>query len=82
MNEMKPLADTRPADVNRTLEEALAEVEREINVRLKCFDRWVSEGRLSRIEARDRLERMMAAYNLLGKLGVTSSGDLTEQPVH
>src|SRR5262245_32402061 len=33
--------------MNRPLDEALSEVERECHVRLKCFDKWVNEGKLS-----------------------------------
>lgn len=45
----------------RSAEEALAEVEREIGIRQRCFDRWVSEGKLSIVDARDRMERLLAA---------------------
>ncbi len=48
-----------------TVEEARSEVERELNVRKRCYDRWVTEGKLSAIEARDRMDRMAAALHYL-----------------
>lgn len=53
---------------NRTLEEAQSEVERECEVRRRCFDKWIGEGRISRIDANDRLERMISANIFLKKL--------------
>lgn len=47
--------------MNRSLDEALAEVEREAHVRLKCFDRWVEQGKLSWVDAYDRMERLLSA---------------------
>jgi hypothetical protein len=59
----------RSMDVcNRTLEEAQSEVERECEVRRRCFDKWIGEGRISRIDANDRLERMISANIFLKKL--------------
>ena len=51
----------------RSLEEALSEVQREVQVRKRCFPRWVSEGKLTRIDAADRLERLEAAAEYLGR---------------
>jgi len=50
---------------NRTLEEACSEVQREINVRRKCFDRWVAEGRITDTDARDRFERLTSSWHYL-----------------
>jgi hypothetical protein len=58
-----------------TLEEALAEVEREMNVRLKCFDRWITEGRIAKVDARDRLNRMHKAFTLLQTMFDLQSSD-------
>lgn len=63
----------------RSREEAQAEVQRELHVRQRCYDRWVQEGRLTAIEARDRLDRLTAALHYLST-DVTSSGDMTAQP--
>lgn len=46
-------------------EEAIAEVEREIAVRVRCFPRWIEEGRVSAIDARDRLSRLKKALQLI-----------------
>lgn len=65
---MEKFADM-PMDSNRrTLEEAQSECERECEVRRRCFDRWVQEGRISRIDAKDRLERMISANLFLKNL--------------
>lgn len=69
---MEPMADRPMNKCNRTLEEAQSEVERECEVRRRCFDRWISEGRLSRIDANDRLERMISANIFLKKLLTTA----------
>lgn len=49
----------------RTLAEAIDEVDRELAVRRRCYDRWVTEGKLSGTEARDRYDRLEAALNFL-----------------
>lgn len=51
----------------RSLEEAASEVDREIKVRQRCYDRWVKEGKLSLVDARDRLERMQSALAYLNR---------------
>jgi hypothetical protein len=68
--------DTRPAEETeyaigwdkRTVEEALDEVARECQVRGRCFPRWVGEGRMSRSDAKDRLQRLCKAKELLERL--------------
>lgn len=52
----------------RSLEEATAEIQREMDVRKRLFDRWVTEGKLSWVDAKDRLERHMSALVYLFKL--------------
>lgn len=49
----------------RSIEEAISELEREAHVRQRCFDRWVEDGRVSYIDARDRQERLLSAIKLL-----------------
>lgn len=49
----------------RTLEEAVSEVQREIEVRRRLYDTWVSNGKLSRVDAHDRLERLLSALRYL-----------------
>ena len=48
----------------RGLQEAVDELERELTVRSRCFPRWVTEGRVSRSDAIDRLDRMATAHRL------------------
>lgn len=52
----------------RSVEEALSEVDRELSVRVRCFGRWVDDRKLSAIDAKDRLERLVAAYRYLREL--------------
>lgn len=49
----------------RDKEEACSELERELNVRARCFPRWIKEGRVNRIDAQDRLDRLATALQLL-----------------
>ena len=50
---------------SRSIEEAISELQRELQVRARCYDRWVSEGRVSYIDARDRQERLFTAIKYL-----------------
>lgn len=52
----------------RSVEEALSEIERELRVRERCYAGWVESGKLTRIDAIDRLERMTSAWLHLDKL--------------
>jgi hypothetical protein len=45
----------------RSVQEALDELEREFNVRARCFPRWIQDGRVSRTDAQDRLDRLGSA---------------------
>lgn len=49
----------------RILDEALDELEREFNVRSRCFLRWIAEGRMSKTDAQDRLDRLFSAIEHL-----------------
>lgn len=51
-----------------SLQAALDELQREQNVRIRCFPRWVQEGRVSLTDAQDRLDRMHTALTSLGAL--------------
>jgi len=61
-------ASEQQAPNQRTLREAYDELEREFNVRERCFPKWITEGRISRSDAKDRLERHAAAMFFLSKL--------------
>lgn len=57
-----------------TKDEALSELQRECNVRKRCYDRWVQEGRLTAVDARDRLDRLIAAIHFLETTEVVAGG--------
>lgn len=50
---------------HRSHEEAVDEVQRECDVRRRLYDKWVADGKLSRSDAHDRLERLLAALAIL-----------------
>jgi len=47
------------------IEGALGEIQRERQIRERCYPRWVEEGKVSRIDAKDRLSRIIQAEELL-----------------
>ena len=49
----------------RTLEEAHSEVEREMQVRARCFDNWVRDGKMTSVDARDRFDRLATALEYI-----------------
>ena len=49
----------------RSIREALSEVHRELCVRERCFDRWVTDGKMTDIDAQDRYDRMASAKHYL-----------------
>jgi len=49
----------------RTLQEALDELDRELAVRHTCYDKWLAKGTLTKSDAKDRMERMVAAFKFL-----------------
>lgn len=55
------LRDRKP----RSIEEALSELEREKQVRMRCYDRWVEDGKLTSVDAVDRLDRLETAIHAL-----------------
>ncbi len=67
MNEQSTNTNTppKPHGKERSLEEAVSEVKRELGVRARCYSRWVDEGKLTSIDATDRYERMSAAHEFL-----------------
>ena len=50
------------------IEAALGECQRELQVRERCYPRWVEEGKMSRIDAKDRMSRQILATKLLSLL--------------
>jgi hypothetical protein len=64
--QITPMTDYKASsNGTRTLEEAVSEVQREIDVRRRLYDRWVTDGRMSRVDAHDRLERLLTALRFL-----------------
>ena len=47
------------------IDAALSELQRERGVRERCFPGWVASGKISRIDARDRLLRIRYAERIL-----------------
>jgi len=64
----------------RSLEEAISEVLREIQVRQRCYPRWVQEGKLTRIDAADRLERLAAAADYLERSQALAETPMPAKP--
>jgi|SRR6267378_7597646 len=52
----------------RSLEAASSELERELQVRERCYKGWVADGKLSRIDATDRFNRLTVATLIFKKL--------------
>jgi hypothetical protein len=52
-------------NTERSIEEAIAEIDRELKVRLRCYPNWIKDGRLNPVDAQDRLDRMSAALAFL-----------------
>ena len=46
-------------------DECIDELNREISVRRRCFDRWISEGRLGRSEGKFRMAAMLLARQIV-----------------
>jgi hypothetical protein len=51
-----------------TVVQAYDELNREMNVREKCFSKWVGEGKLSASDAADRAQRMAKACRILAAI--------------
>jgi len=56
---------TMEPKIQRSAIEALDECMRELNIRKRCFARWIQDGRLSRTDAQDRLDRLASAVDIL-----------------
>lgn len=66
-------------ECTRTRAEAVAEIEREMNVRFKCFDKWIADGRLAAVDAKDRAERMISAWHYLNDTKQSRKMDATKE---
>jgi hypothetical protein len=65
----------------RTIKEAISECERELGVRNRCYERWVKEGKLSGVDATDRLDRLEAAIIYLRGVEMMGVDKLPDGPV-
>lgn len=50
---------------DRPIAEALEELEREARMRLRCYDRWIADGRAARVESHNRMEALLSAIRFL-----------------
>jgi hypothetical protein len=80
--EVKTMQDYMEAKTIRNITEAIDEVHRELCVRKRCFPRWIRDGRVSKTDAQDRVDRLATAFDLLTSMAampdghaVTSTGD-------
>lgn len=64
----------------RTLDEAIDEINRELAVRRRLFPKWVLDGKISRTDALDRVERMETAIFHLEKLAAIREASLAMRP--
>jgi hypothetical protein len=53
------------SNINLPIAEALHECQRELQVRQRCYPRWVKEGKLTAFEADERANRLAAACQWL-----------------
>lgn len=68
---------TMEPKTSRCKQEAVDELTRELNVRRRCFPRWVADGRVSATDAQDRLDRLATAIELIN----TPSSELAQKRV-
>lgn len=59
------LFDTTIAQLQSKLDEAASELDREMGVRERCYPNWIEQGKVSRIDARDRFSRMKKAQEII-----------------
>lgn len=64
---------------SRSLTEAIDEVFRELQVRKRCFPKWIDDGKISRTDAQDRIARQESALAYLESLRPAGSAP-AEQP--
>lgn len=58
---------------SRSIAEAASELRREWGVRKRCYGRWVQDGKLTEVEAIDRLERLEAALDIVERAALLAS---------
>jgi len=73
---MKPFKEYTLTDVSSSVsaDHAIAELERELAVRQRIYDDWTKQGKIARIDAEDRLCRLIVALDLLQSLAQIPGG--------
>lgn len=56
---------TATADSDESLQACMSELDRELQVRRRVYDRWVAEGKCTWQEAHDRMTRLLGAISFL-----------------
>ena len=64
---------------SRSLTEAIDEVFRELQVRKRCFPKWIDDGKISRTDAQDRIARQESALAYLESLRSAESSPAPQQ---
>ena len=64
---------------SRSLTEAIDEIFRELQVRKRCFPRWIEDGKISRTDAQDRIARQESALAYLESLRPAESSPAPQQ---
>lgn len=65
----------------RSASEALAELEREMDVRARIYRKWVTERKLTMVDATDRFERHLSAIGILREFINASPGNAEHIPL-
>lgn len=81
-SQIKPVgvfANTDTGKCRASREAAIAEIERESNVRMKCYDRWVSEGKMTHDEAEKRMSGLVSAWHYLQDTDQAKQRDLASE---
>lgn len=63
---------------SRSLTEAIDELFRELQVRKRCFPKWIDDGKISRTDAQDRIARQESALAYLESLRPAESTPAAE----
>lgn len=64
----------------RSVTECVAELDRELGVRRRCYVKWLNEGKLSMRDAADRFECLQQSLELLKEMA-TNLGPMADEPI-
>jgi len=68
MEPMKQYSPPRGLSRARSVNETVAELDRELGIRRRCYEKWMNSGQLSMTDACDRYERLAHGLKLLKEL--------------